>query len=84
MPKRPPTARISGLLNPNRAMRTLRAMDISIINGTMLPQIVILSVIFLEEIPDLVEIGGLILVGLGALMVQLNQIKHISDNESVD
>ncbi len=64
----------------NNAMRTLRAMDISIINGTMLPQIVLLSILFLGELPDFLEIGGLILVGLGALMVQLNQIKRNSNS----
>lgn len=60
----------------NKVMQTLRAIDISIINGTMLPQIVILSIIFLGEMPELIDWVGLLLVGISALAVQISQGKR--------
>ena len=60
----------------NKVMQTLRAIDISIINGTMLPQIVILSIVFLGEMPELMDWFGLILVGISALAVQVSQAKR--------
>lgn len=55
----------------NSTLRTLSAMESSLINNTMLVQIALLSWLFLgEEITGL-EIPGLLMVGLGGLLVQL-------------
>ena len=59
----------------HKAMQKLRAMDMTIINSTMLPQIVILSIIFLEEMPILKEWVGLFLIVLSTLIIQLSQAK---------
>ena len=55
----------------NRTMRTLSAMESSIINNTMLVQIALLAWIFLGEELGWQDIAGLSLAGLGALIVQL-------------
>lgn len=65
----------------NRAMQTLRAIDVSIINGTMLPQIVVLSIVFLGEQPTLLDYFGLILVGVSAFFVQWNRARALSSNQ---
>jgi len=59
----------------NNAMRKLRAMDITVINSTMMPQIVILSIFFLGELPVLKEWIGLILLVFSILSIQLIQAK---------
>jgi drug/metabolite transporter (DMT)-like permease len=59
----------------NNAMRKIRAMDISIINGTMFPQIVFLSMIFLEEIPLLNEWIGLIILLFSTFIIQFNRAR---------
>ncbi|MHA2246245.1 MAG: DMT family transporter [Candidatus Hodarchaeales archaeon] len=59
----------------NKAMQKLRAMDMTIINSTMLPQIVILSIIFLGEMPILKEWVGIFLIAGSTLLIQLNQAK---------
>jgi len=61
----------------NKAMQTLRAIDISIINGTMLPQIVILSILFLGEHPDFLDWIGLILIAVSAVSVQVLQERKL-------
>lgn len=55
----------------NHTLRTLSAMESSVINNTMLIQITILAWIFLGETLTGVEIIGLVVAGLGALLVQL-------------
>jgi len=55
----------------NKTQQTLSAVESSIINNTMLIQIAILAWIFLGEQITLREIGGLLLVMAGTLMVQL-------------
>lgn len=60
-------------------MQKLRAMDMTIINGTMLPQIVILSIFFLGETPILKEWLGLILIVISTLLIQLSQAKKNSN-----
>jgi drug/metabolite transporter (DMT)-like permease len=55
----------------NNALRTLSAMESSLLNNTMLAQIALLAWIFLGEGVTGVQILGLALVGLGALVVQL-------------
>ena len=67
----------------NKAMQTLRAIDVSIINGTMLPQIVILSIVFLGEMPTLLDYFGLLLVGLSAFVVQWKRAKNLSKNQQM-
>jgi len=55
----------------NHTLRTLSAMESSIINNTMLIQIAILAFLFLGETPSWVQVGGMLLAALGALLVQL-------------
>jgi O-acetylserine/cysteine efflux transporter len=62
----------------NHAMQNLRAVDTALINCLMLPQIVFLSILFLGEIPSLMDWIGIGLVAIGVFMVQLNQAKRKS------
>lgn len=55
----------------NFSLRTLTAMESSIINGTMLIQIAILAWIFLGEEITTKEAAGMLIAALGALFVQL-------------
>ncbi len=55
----------------NHTLRTLTAMESSIINGTMLIWIPIFAVLFLGESITPKEIMGLVAVGIGTLIVQL-------------
>jgi len=57
----------------NHTLRTLSAVESSIINGTMLIWIPILAVIFLGETIIAKEIIGLVITGLGTLIVQLRK-----------
>ena len=57
----------------NRTLQVLSAMESSIINGTMLVQIAILAWIFLGEGLTLQKIAGMVLVGTGAILVQLKR-----------
>ncbi len=59
----------------NHTLRTLSAVESSIINSLMMPQIAILAYIFLGEALHGKEIAGLVLVGLGVLIVQLKRVK---------
>lgn len=62
----------------NKSLQTLTAVESSIINGTMLPQIAILAWIFLGEPLGGRQILGLCLVGAGTLIVQLWRYLPIS------
>jgi drug/metabolite transporter (DMT)-like permease len=55
----------------NHTLRTLTAMDSTLINSTMLVQIALLAWIFLGESLSFQEICGMALAGLGAVVVQL-------------
>lgn len=55
----------------NYTLRTLTAVESSVINNTMLPQIAILAWVFLGEPLDARQIAGLALVAVGTLIVQL-------------
>lgn len=55
----------------NYTLRTLTAMESSIINGTMLIQISILAWIFLGEAITAKEISGMLIAAFGAVLVQL-------------
>lgn len=55
----------------NRTLRTLTAVESSIINNTMLPQIAILAWLFLNEPLRPKQIAGIALVVIGVMVVQL-------------
>jgi drug/metabolite transporter (DMT)-like permease len=55
----------------NHTLRTLSAMESSIINNTMLIQITVLAWLFLGETLTGIKIVGLVLAAFGALLVQV-------------
>lgn len=55
----------------NRSLKTLTAVESSVVNGLMLPQIALLAVAVLGERLGAREVAGLLLVGAGTLVVQL-------------
>jgi drug/metabolite transporter (DMT)-like permease len=55
----------------NNTLKTLTAVESSIINSTMLPQIAILAWLFLGEPLNSRQILGIVLVGIGTVIVQL-------------
>ncbi|MCU0413850.1 MAG: EamA family transporter, partial [Ignavibacteriaceae bacterium] len=57
----------------NLTLRTLSAMESSIINGTMLIQIAVLAWIFLGEAISLQEGLGILIAACGSLFVQLRK-----------
>ena len=57
----------------NNTLRTLTAVESSILNSLMMPQVALLAFFFLAENLTLKEIIGLILVGVGVLVVQLRR-----------
>ncbi len=54
----------------NHTLRTLTAVESSVIAGTMLVQIPLLAWLFLGENPTGKEVAGMALVGIGTLLVQ--------------
>lgn len=57
----------------NNTLRTLTAVESSILNSLMMPQIAILAVLFLGETLAAKDIAGLALVFAGVLIVQLKR-----------
>lgn len=57
----------------NRSLRTLRAMESSIINNTMLFQIALLAWIFLDERLSWQQVTGILLAALGTILVQVRK-----------
>jgi drug/metabolite transporter (DMT)-like permease len=57
----------------NHTLRTLSAVESSVINSLMMPQIAILAFVFLGETLTGKEIVGLILVSVGVIVVQLQK-----------
>ncbi|MFX1562843.1 MAG: DMT family transporter, partial [Promethearchaeota archaeon] len=55
----------------NRAMQHLHAVEITIINSTMMAQIAILALVFLHETPTLIDWIGIVLVMISALLIQV-------------
>jgi len=55
----------------NLTFQILTAVESSVINSLIMPQIAILAFVFLGEALNLQEVAGLILVGIGAPVVQL-------------
>jgi len=66
----------------NKSMTKLRAVDISLINCTMLPQIVVLSILFLNEFPSFKEWIGLILLVISVFFIQIFQARKNSTNST--
>lgn len=58
----------------NKSMKTLRALDISLINNTMLPQITILSIIFLQESITVIELLALVIMFSSVVLIQIHSI----------
>jgi drug/metabolite transporter (DMT)-like permease len=57
----------------NLTLRTLTAMESSIINGTMLMQIAILAWYFLDENISIQEGAGMVIAAIGAVLVQIKK-----------
>jgi drug/metabolite transporter (DMT)-like permease len=57
----------------NHTLRTLSAVESSVINSLMMPQIAVLAFIFLGETLTGKEILGLLLVSVGVIVVQLQR-----------
>ncbi len=57
----------------NITLRSLSAMESSVINGTMLIQIGVLAWIFLGEEINLNEFIGMLIAASGAILVQLKK-----------
>ncbi len=57
----------------NRTLRTLRAMESSIINNTMLFQIALLAWIFLDETLTWQQFTGILLAAAGTILVQIRK-----------
>ena len=69
----------------NVTLRSLTAMESSIINGTMLIQIAILAWYFLDEDISQQEGVGMVIAAVGAVLVQIKKSsvsKKTSDNKS--
>ena len=60
----------------NHAMQRLAAVEISIINNTMLVQITILAVIFLSERPTILEWVGLGIIAISGILLPLFSSKN--------
>ena len=60
----------------NQTLRTLSAVESSIINSTMLVWIPFFAVMFLGETITAKEIIGLVIVGVGTLVVQLRKLPN--------
>lgn len=58
----------------NHTLRTLSAVESSIINSTMMVQIALLAWLFLGEELTVQKLGGMALVGVGMLVVQLRRL----------
>jgi drug/metabolite transporter (DMT)-like permease len=66
----------------NQTLRTLSAVESSIINSTMLIWIPIFAVVFLGETITLQEIIGLVFAGIGTLIVQIRRLPNVQSNST--
>jgi drug/metabolite transporter (DMT)-like permease len=66
----------------NHTLRTLTAMQSSIINGTMLVWVAIFAVIFLGETLTPRELIGLVATGIGTIVVQLRARAQTENREN--
>lgn len=55
----------------NHTLRTLTAVESSVVNNTMTIQIALLAIVFLGERPGILQLVGLVLAAAGAAAVQL-------------
>lgn len=55
----------------NFSLRHLKAVESTIINSTMLPQIVILALIFLDELPTINGWIAIVIIFISAMMIQI-------------
>ena len=62
----------------NQTLRTLTAMESSIINNTMLIQITLLAWLFLDETLSWLQVGGLLLAAIGVLLVQIRPQNRVA------
>ena len=60
----------------NKSLQTLQAVDSTLINSTMLPQIVILAYVFLGERPNLLDWIGILIVIVSVIVIQVNQARN--------
>lgn len=67
----------------NNSMKTLRALDISLINNTMLPQITILSILFLSESITLVELVSLVIILVSVIAIQVHSILKQNNKKKI-
>ena len=67
----------------NKAMQRLHAVEITIINSTMLPQITILALVFLGELPTFLDWVGIFLIFISALFVQLLRVQPNRDENQI-
>lgn len=68
----------------NKTMQTLRAIDSTLINNLMTPQIVLLAFFFLNEIPSLLDWIGIIVIVGSILLIQINQAQVQTQPEEVE
>lgn len=70
----------------NYTLKTLKAFESSIINGTMLIQIALLSYVFLDEEITIIKAAGIIVVAGGAFLVQTrpNIRRAINSNTPIE
>jgi drug/metabolite transporter (DMT)-like permease len=61
----------------------LTAVESSVINSLMMPQIAILAYLFLGETLSAKEIWGLVFVGVGVLIVQLKRQNQVQSRKNV-
>ncbi|MFW9851684.1 MAG: DMT family transporter [Candidatus Thorarchaeota archaeon] len=66
----------------NHAMQKLAAVEISIINNTMLVQITILAVIFLSERPTVLQWIGLTIIAISGILLPLFSSKNNSETKN--
>jgi drug/metabolite transporter (DMT)-like permease len=67
----------------SRSQRVLRAIDMTLINSTMMPQIVVLSIIFLGEFPEFLDWIGIAILAFSVTAVQYLQTKR-TENRKFD
>jgi drug/metabolite transporter (DMT)-like permease len=68
----------------NRSLRTLSAMESSVINNTMLFQVAVLAWLFLGEQLTLAETVGIVLAVVGTLVVQVRRQMDHSQEQSLN
>ncbi|MBN2324029.1 MAG: DMT family transporter [Spirochaetes bacterium] len=65
----------------NHTLRTLQALESSIINNTMLFQVAVLAWVFLGEALSVKQVAGIAVSGAGAVLVQLRSVRRRSRDE---